>query len=63
MTIIDFKMTTIEYKRGFKAAMKMLNKWCEDNPDLTIEELSHMINAGLMLDDLVNEAEMKDIKS
>lgn len=53
MTVIKFERTSPEYKRGFEAAMRMISAWCKSNKKRKISDIEHMLEAGLMLNDLV----------
>ena len=55
--LIKFKPTTAEYKKGFKAAMKMILEWIEQDidGDKSIDDLEQMLKGGLLLDDLMEK--------
>ncbi len=57
MTTIQLKTSSVEFKAGFRAAMKMILVWCEHKSPKTIEELELALRGGLMIDDLMQEME------
>jgi hypothetical protein len=57
MTHIKLERSTKEYKRGFRNAMKMIQRWCESGNYRSPDELGEMIKASLFLDDLMKEKE------